>query len=325
LALYTPLPLPEAQALAKRFGKTVVAVTGIRGGSVNSGYRLDLDDGNRLFARIYEEQDEAGARRDVALSRGLVQSGVPTPDPLLTKGGEGIVLLGEGEAAKPVALLPWVDGEMRCQASVVPEDVHQVGAALARFHAATPKLPTVSPSRFDLAGLLLRCDKIAEGPDEGLASWADPLRAWLREVSARRVGECPRGVVHGDVFRDNVLFAGPQLTAILDFESAAEGPFVFDLAVTMLAWCFGDDFEPKLARSLVAGYQSVRKLDENERRGLFYEAHFGTLRFATTRITDYAMRAGDGTNLTKDYRRFFFRMGRLRKLGPRAFRTAVGL
>jgi homoserine kinase type II len=325
LALYTPLPLPAAQAVGQRFGKTVVAVTGIRGGSVNSGYRLDLDDGNRLFARIYEEQDEAGARRDVALARGLVKCGVPTPEPLLTPGGEGIVLLGDSAEKKAVALVPWAAGEMRCQASVVPEDLHQVGVALAKFHAATPKLPATSPSRFDLEGLLGRCDTIANGPDEVLSSWADPLRAWLKEVSARRVTESPRGVIHGDVFRDNVLFDGPRLTAILDFESASEGPFTFDLAVTLLAWCFGDDFEPKLARALLGGYQSVRKLDENERRGLFYEAHFGTLRFATTRITDYAMRAGDGTNVTKDYRRFLFRMGRLRKLGPRAFRTALGL
>lgn len=325
MALYTPLPLSDAQALAKRFGKNVVAVTGIRGGSVNSGYRLDLDDGKSLFARIYEEQDEAGARRDVALSLGLVASGVPTPAPLLTTSGEGIVLLGDGPSRKPVALVPWVAGEMRCQASVVPEDAHQVGAALAKFHAAAPKLPPTSPSRFDLEGLLARCDKIAEGPDDVLSSWADPLRAWLREVSARRVADCPRGVIHGDVFRDNVLFDGPRLTAILDFESASEGPFTFDIAVTMLAWCFGDDFDPKLARALLAGYQSVRKLDESERRGLFYEAHFGALRFATTRITDYAMRAGDGTNITKDYRRFLFRMGRLRKFGPRHFRTTLGL
>ena len=79
MALYTPLPLPEAKALATRFGRNAVAVHGIKGGSVNSNYRLELDDGKQLFVRIYEEQDEAGAENDVALAHALVAAGVPTP------------------------------------------------------------------------------------------------------------------------------------------------------------------------------------------------------------------------------------------------------
>lgn len=319
MALYTPLSLADAQALAARFDRNAIAVHGIKGGSVNSNHRLDLDDGKQLFVRIYEEQDEAGARRDVQLARALVAAGVRTPEPLRTRDGDDIAL----HAGKGVALVPWVNGTMRCQASARPEDLHQVGQALASLHLA--RLPAAGPSRFDERGLLARCDRIAEGPDPVLSSWADPLRAWIREVSQRRVAACPTGVIHGDVFRDNVLFDGPTLAAILDFESASDGPYAFDLAVTLLAWCFGDDFDPKLARALVAGYQSIRPLEAPEKAGLFYEAHFASLRFATTRITDYAMRAGDGTNVTKDYRRFLFRMGRLRKLGPRGFRTALSL
>lgn len=319
MALYTPLPLDEAKLLALQYGKAAVAVHGIRGGSVNSNYRLELEDGSSVFVRIYEEQDQTGAARDVALASRLAAAAVPTPAPFHLPGG-GAVATHRG---KPAALIPWVSGEMRCQASVRAEDLHQVGEALARLHVA--KLPEAGKDRFGEAALLERCGRIEASPDSVLSSWADPLRAWIREVELRRVKTLPRGVIHGDVFRDNVLFDGPRLTAILDFESASEGPFAYDLAVTLLAWCFGKDFEPLLARALVAGYQTVRPLQEDEQRGLFYEAHFGSLRFATTRITDYAMRAGDGTNVTKDYRRFLFRMGRLRKLGPRGLRSALGL
>ena len=91
--------------------------------------------------------------------------------------------------------------------------------------------------------------------------------------------------------------------------SASDGRFAYDLAVTILAWCFGDELDLDHARALVAGYESRRPLEAAERAGLQAELALAALRFATTRITDYAMpRAADAPRVIKDWRRFWKRL-----------------
>jgi homoserine kinase type II len=144
-------------------------------------------------------------------------------------------------------------------------------------------------------------------------------------VSALRDESTPRGLCHGDLFRDNVLFRGDAIAVVLDFESAAEGPFAFDLAVTMLAWCVGDELDPHLARALFDGYRDVRPIEPGVSASLFVEARLAALRFTVTRITDYAMRAHLGANVPRDWRRFWMRHERLVALGARGLAAMVGL
>jgi homoserine kinase type II len=128
--------------------------------------------------------------------------------------------------------------------------------------------------------------------------------------------------VHGDLFRDNVLFSSAhsdRIAALLDFESAHEGPFVFDLAVTILSWSFRDDFELPVARAIVSGYRSVRTLDLEESAAFFDEAVLACLRFTVTRITDDAIRVG------KRWQRFVQRRLALEAMGPDGVREAFGL
>ena len=124
----------------------------------------------------------------------------------------------------------------------------------------------------------------------------------------------PRGLIHGDLFRDNVLWAGGWIVALLDFESASEGVFAYDLMVTVLAWCFGDGLDLTLMRALIAGYERVRPLSAEERAGLVAEGCAAALRFTITRITDYAMRVTDGPRVIKDWRRFERRLAQLEGL-----------
>jgi homoserine kinase type II len=211
---------------------------------------------------------------------------------------------------------------MRCQASVQEDDVAQVGAALARVHLASiAERFELGPGRFKTSDLTARLDRIEREAAPELAAVAPELRRKLvehdRAASAHAL-VLPRGLVHGDLFRDNVLFdAAGRLVALLDFESAFEGVLLFDVMVTMLSWCFGDDLDARLVRALVAGYEAVRPLEavEREADALYTQACLVALRFTVTRITDYAMRGGEGRVL-KDWRRFAQRLARLEELGP---------
>jgi homoserine kinase type II len=118
-------------------------------------------------------------------------------------------------------------------------------------------------------------------------------------------------VIHGDLFRDNVLWQGGEIAALIDFESAAHGPFCFDVTVTVCAWCYGSGFSSRLVRALLGGYMAVRPLGAEEREGLVVEGAIACLRFATTRITDFSMRAEAGQPPVRDYRRFLSRLDEL--------------
>ena len=106
-----------------------------------------------------------------------------------------------------------------------------------------------------------------------------------------------------------------EIAALLDFESASDGVYAYDLMVTVLAWCFGDALDAGLMRAMVDGYESVRPLEARERAGLLAEGCVASLRFAITRLTDYAMRVTDGPRVVKDWRRFQARLLALEALG----------
>lgn len=298
----------------------LTVLEGVPAGSVNSNYALSLSSGARLFLRIYEEQDDAGARAEAAMLVRLSERGVPCAPPLARADGRHVGTL----AGKPAALFPWCEGGMRCQASVSPADAHAVGAALARVHRAGEGI-VPGPHRFGYERLLERLERIAAAKDPELARQATVLRPALDAVHASRQS-LRQGLVHGDLFRDNVLWRadeGSTIATLLDFESAFHGPLVYDLAVALLAWCFGDDLDDGLAEAMVRGYASVRPLEPVEREALHAEAMFGALRFTITRITDYAMREGAvGDRVVKDWRRFAMRYATLAQGAERFARIA---
>jgi len=151
----------------------------------------------------------------------------------------------------------------------------------------------------------------------------DKLSAYAERERARG-GPPPAALVHGDVFRDNVLWKDGQMVAVLDFESASLGSVTFDLSVTMLAWCYGDALEQPLAQALLRGYLRERPLTPADRARLHDDALFAALRFSVTRITDYELRPA-GTGIYKNYRRFLGRLAAIESLGDAGLATFLGI
>lgn len=301
---------------------TLTKATGIEAGTVNTSYALELDEGARFFLRIYEEQDADGAAREALVLAHLARHGVPTPAPIVGRDGTATRSI----AGKPAALFPWVDGRMLCQRAVTCEAAETVGAALARIHlAGHAPGARLDEGRFDPAHLVARCERVATSRDPEARLLAGSLRASMEDIAARRRRDVPRGLVHGDLFRDNVLWTveGPdrcsRIAALLDFESAHDGPFAYDLAVTILSWSYGSQLDMDVARAIVRGYRSVRELETGDREVLYDEAILAALRFTITRITDDAIRVG------KRWQRFVERREAIERLGRRGLLEALGL
>jgi homoserine kinase type II len=123
------------------------------------------------------------------------------------------------------------------------------------------------------------------------------------------------------MFRDNVLFEGAALTAIIDWESACDHALLYDLAVVLLAWCWGDALDVGLAHSLVESYRAERPLTEIEIDSFSQVAGLAAVRFSATRITDFHLRGGDGGK--KDYRRFLARLDAIERFDAKTIRGTL--
>ena len=319
MALLTPLSDDEAKTIGAAYGLAVLGARPILAGSVNSNVELRLEGGGRAFLRIFEEQTATTAKGEARLLDHLAARGVPTPCPLRLKDdAEGFI--GE-HAGKPVAVFPWIEGESLCQATVTEGAARRVGEALARVHTAGASFEGAPGSRFGPEHLAPRIEKLRSMslPHE-LSRVVEDLGRKLDGFAGRRPEGPGSGLSHGDLFRDNVLWKGGEIAALLDFESASLESWAFDLMVTLLAWCFGDGLDRALCRAMVQGYESVRPLPH----GLYEEGRFAALRFSITRITDFELRPR-GSGVFKDYRRFLARDAALEALGPAGLTTFLGV
>jgi homoserine kinase type II len=317
MALLTPLTLDEAATLARLFGLEVTGLKPVARGSVNSNFELALVDGNKAFLRVYEESDRDAVLVQNRLLAHLVEAGVPTPAPLVRHDGQGTLAQ---HAGKPVVLFPFCEGGFVCQRAVDARRCRVVGAALAAIHLAGERYPDAPPNRFGAEALDARIIELGRRElAPSLAATVERLARLLEETTAACKPHPEDTVIHGDVFRDNVLWKEDgSLSAVVDFESASRGSAAFDLMVTLLAWCFTDRFDRALATALVAGYQATRRLRPDELAACYEQARAACARFGITRITDYELRPRDVV-VHKDYRRFLARLDAVEAIGERRF------
>jgi len=311
MALLTQLPFDAACDLLSAYDFTLLQLEPLAAGSVNSNFFLEVrtKDGvkRRLFARIYEEQAAAGAEFELRLNQALSQAAIPVARPVPTRSGR---LYCEYEG-KPFGIYERLHGEVPCQKQVNAARCHSLGRALSQVHLAPLGGLTLMPSRFGFAQIRQRLDAVMASGRPSLVPAAQALQIECDRLENQRDLNLPTGLIHGDLFRDNALLHGDQVTGLLDFESASLGTYVYDLMVTILAWCYGSELEAELVRALLEGYTSLRPLSQSERGALVLEGEIVCLRFATTRLTDFSLRVPEGQTPVRDFRRFLARRAAL--------------
>ncbi len=299
MAVYTELTSLDADRIARAHGLgAALRVEGVLAGSVNSNFFVETE-ARRVFVRIYEEQEEEGVRYELRLLSHLSRASIPVPrcvpGPALSVND------------KPVRVFEVLGGSEVCQRMVDAKRAHAVGEVLARAHAATSSFTERRAGRFTRSDVRKRISYVATLERPELTDALSTLDRTLDEVDAAWDDALPGGVIHGDLFRDNLRWDEGRIVGILDWESASNGLYGYDLAVTILAWCFDERMRWDLARALVDGYRSSRELLPVERSFLRTALLAAAARFTTTRITDYHLREGSA-QVKKDWRRFFARL-----------------
>jgi homoserine kinase type II len=287
----------------------------ISAGTINTNLAVELTGGN-YFLRINEGKALPDVEREARVIEHLSARGVPTPPALRGSGGEPWL----SWRGLYVSLFPWVPGEVLARDAMGEAEARQAGAALAGMHLVGADFPDRRPGRYEPDEIARRFATIEarSGRDPDLHAATAEIGPELARLASARAPRLPEGLIHGDLFIDNVLFDGGRLVALLDFEQASWGRLAYDLAVSVLAFGFGtDDFRPEVTRAVNAGYAAVRTPTVEERLALPDELCFAACRFAVTRITDVHLRRADGAPPGKDYRRYLQRLRALkRQLGP---------
>ncbi|UUZ64493.1 homoserine kinase [Polaromonas sp. P1-6] len=285
MAVYTEVSFDEAAALLNALNLgSLQSIKGAAGGIENTNYFVDTERGQyvlTLFERLTFQQ----LPYYLHLMKHLAERGIPVPDPAADAKGNILHRL----KGKPAAVV----NKLRGHSELAPTPAHcaAVGEMLARMHLAGLDYPRQQPN--------LR----------GLGWWNETVPVVLPELTPEQrsliLGELayqnhvaaassyrslPRGAVHADLFRDNVMFEGSQLTGFFDFYFAGCDTFVFDMGVCLNDWCIdlaSGAHDAARADAFIVAYQGVRRLTAQERSLLPAMLRAGALRFWISRLWDF--------------------------------------
>jgi homoserine kinase type II len=311
MAVYTALDKDAVTELLDDHGLgRLLTSRGIRTGSVNSNYVLDTTRGKHLL-RIDEVKGELDVKREIDLLVFLRKQGFPCPQPLQDRKGRYYRELG----GKCASLYRWIDGQDLPVERLTAAKIEQVGRTLAELHTVGKLYKKGIENRFSYERV---ADIYASVRDRLPAYFKRIVRTLDDEVEYLRhylETKLPRGIIHGDLFPDNLLFKGDKLVAVLDFEAAARGRFVFDLATAVNALCVVDElYDLKRFEALMAGYEALRPLSLAEWDAFPNELRLSALRFTVTRLRDFFLHpVEEGARVDKDFRDFYERLRILRR------------
>ncbi len=285
MAVYTDVPDDALQAFIGEYDiGGLVSCKGIAEGVENSNYLLQTDAG-RFILTLYEKRvNEADLPFFLALMTHLYGEGVSTPLPVKARDGQALRTL----AGRPAVLVTFLDGISARKPGV--EQCGQLGEAMARLHHAGQGFR--SHTRINALGpqgwrpLLERSGPAANSVQAGLYGFADEELLFLESHWPKNL---PAGIIHADLFPDNVFFLKGELSGIIDLYFACNDMLAYDLAIALNAWCFEIDyaFNQTKGRALIAGYERVRKLENAEIAALPVLCRGASIRFMLTRLYDW--------------------------------------
>jgi homoserine kinase type II len=285
MAVYTEVTDDDLAAFLRGYDiGDALTFKGIAEGVENSNYLLATTRA-RFILTLYEKRV---APKDLPFFLGLMEHlaerGLSCPLPVKARDGEALKTL----CGRPAALVTFLDGVSVRR----PTAGHcaALGRALAELHRAGEGFSLRRPNALSIEGWRPlaeaargRSDAVAPGLDAEIAAELDHLEAAFAAL------DLPRGVIHADLFPNNVLFLGDRLSGLIDFYFACDDALAYDVAVCLNAWCFEPDqsFNVTKGRALLTAYHAVRPLSDAEVAALPTLARGAAIRFLLTRLVDW--------------------------------------
>jgi len=285
MAVYTDVAADElAEFLSLYDIGELLSYKGIAEGVENSNFLLHTTAGSFILT-LYEKRVAKGDLPFfIGLMTHLASHGINCPQPVKNRQGEALGML----AGRPAAIITFLEGIWPRK----PNATHctGVGAVLAKMHLAGGDFSMARANALSVAGwrplfdaAAARADELQHGLRDFIAAELDYLEGgvWPRDL--------PQGVIHADLFPDNVFFLGEKLSGVIDFTFACHDMLAYDVAICLNAWCFESDhsFNVTKARAFLGAYARERRLSEAEQDALPLLARGAAIRFLLTRLVDW--------------------------------------
>ncbi len=297
MAVYTEIPDDEFDAFMESYDLgAALSCKGIAEGVENSNF-LVVTEAGQFILTLYEKRVAAA---DLPFFLGLMEhlaaKGINCPTPVHDREGKALKHL----AGRPAAMVTFLSGMWVRR----PQAAHcaAVGGALAELHLAGVDFAITRRNALTVDGwrpLYEQCGGRADTVAMGLAAEIERELDWAETAWP---SDLPRGVIHADLFPDNVFFLRNRLSGLIDFYFACNDMLAYDVAVCINAWCFESDGSLNItkAQALLSGYIAVRRLSDAEIDALPTLARGAALRFLLTRLYDWLTVPDDALVVKKD-------------------------
>ncbi len=315
MAVYTDIGEVELSAFLEDYDiGELLSYKGIAEGVENSNFLLHASSGAYILT-LYEKRVNPD---DLPFFLGLMQhlagKGLNCPLPVTRRDGGTIGEL----AGRPAAIITFLEGMWMRRPTA--EHCREVGRAMAQMHLAGRDFSLRRRNALSVSGWRPLWDKARDRAGEVEEELAAEVESDLAFLEANWPIELPSGVIHADLFPDNVFFLGKRLSGIIDFYFACTDLLAYDVAICLNAWCFEKDnaFNLTKGMALLDGYTSLRPLSAEEAEALPVLARGSALRFLLTRLYDWLNTPAGSLVVKKDPLEYLRRMRFHRQIGSAA-------
>ena len=287
MAVYTEVGDKELAEFAAGYDiGEVLSCKGIAEGIENSNFFLTTTSGNFILTLYEKRVNPDHLPFFLGLMDHLAEAGIPCPTPVHGRDNQALRNL----CGRPAAIVTFLSGLWPKR--ITPDHTAELGRALAELHIAGASFDIRRSNDLSITGWRPLLEKIGSRADEvlpGLACELEQELDVLEKFWPNSSSGLPSGVIHADLFPDNVFFRNSQLTGLIDFYFACNDLFAYDLGVCLNAWCFEHDlsFNITKARRLLTAYRKVREFSSNELDALPLLSRGAAMRFLLTRLYDW--------------------------------------
>jgi len=287
MAVYTKLSESELKDFFSNYnlGK-VLNYKGIQEGIENTNYSI-LTEKGKFILTLYEKRvDEKDLPFFIGLMRNLFDKNFPSPEPIINKNGNYINKIVD----KKAAVISFLEGQAK--KVLTANDCFQVGIYTAKLHAITKTLTGKRENKLSLNSWSYIYNKVEKDCSKIHKNLPGIIEKNLNEIEKNWPKDIPFGIIHADLFPDNIFFKNNKLSGIIDYYFSCNDFYAFEIAICLNALCFEGknenlSFNVTKAKKFIDGYSSIRKLTKEEKIALKTLCQGAAMRFLLTRVFDY--------------------------------------
>jgi len=287
MAVYTKLPENKLKKFFSKYdlGK-FLNYEEIEEGIENTNYFIQMEKGKFILTLYEKRVDEEDLPFFISLMRNLFDKNFPSPEPIINKNGNYITTI----SGKKAAVVSFLDGSSK--KTLNPNDCYEVGIHTAKLHSITKNLSGKRRNKLSVDSWRKIYNKIKKDCSKIHPNLIMVIEKNLAEIEKNWPKNIPSGIIHGDLFNDNIFFKSNKLSGIIDYYFSCHDFYAFEIAICLNALCFEGkkenlSFNVTKSKKFIDGYSSVRKLTEDEKNSLKILCQGAAMRFLLTRVFDY--------------------------------------